>query len=54
MKPSDYDKELNVLDEVRIRPLKKEILKKQLKFKYFITLDYPTRTFNYSKVIREN
>ena len=54
MKPSGYDKELNVLDEVRIRPLKKEILKKQLKFQYFITLDYPTRTFNYNKVIRDN
>ena len=40
MKPSDFDKELNVLD-VRIRPLKKEILEKQLKFQYFITLDYP-------------
>ena len=54
MNPSEYDKELNVLDEVRIRPLKKEIIKKQLKFQYFITLDYPTRIFNYNKVIRDN
>ena len=54
MKSSDYDKELNVLDQVRIRQLKKEILKKQLKLKYFITLDYPHRVFNYNKVIRDN
>tara|TARA_B100000085_G_scaffold244991_1_gene237841 strand:- start:415 stop:1086 length:672 start_codon:yes stop_codon:yes gene_type:complete len=54
MELQDYSRDLNVLDQVRIRPYKKEILKKELKFKYFATLDYPTRIFNYNKVISDN
>ena len=54
MSKSNYDKEINVLDEVRIRPLLQEINKRGIRFQYLISLDYPRRKSNYNKVISDN
>lgn len=54
MNESDYDKPINALDEVRIKPLLQEINKKEIEFNYFVSLDYPRRTSNYNKVIKDN
>ena len=54
MNKQDYDRPINVLDEVRVKPLLEQINKKGIEFKYFVSLDYPRRTSNYNKVISDN
>ena len=49
-----YHKELNVLDKVRIQPLKRIIKRDDLEFKYLITISYPYQLFNYNKVLSDN
>ena len=50
----DSDYELSVQDEIRIRPLMKEIVDKDIEFKYLITMNYPYRVTDYTRVIRDS
>ena len=50
----DSDYELSVQDEIRIRPLMKEIVDKDIEFKYLITMNYPYRTTDYTKVMKDS
>ena len=47
----DSDYELSIQDEIRIRPLMKEIVNKDIEFKYLITMNYPYRITDYTKVL---
>ena len=49
---SDY--ELSIQDEIRIRPLMKEIVNKDIEFKYLITMNYPYRVTDYTRVLRDS
>ena len=50
----DSDYELSVQEEIRIRPLMKEIVDKDIEFKYLITMNYPYRTTDYTKVMKDS
>lgn len=54
MDKDERNKLINVLDQVRIEPLIKEIRNEKIEFKYWITLVYPRRTTNYNKVLSDN
>ena len=54
MNKQDHERQINVLDEARIKPLLEQINKKGIEFKYFVSLDYPRRSSNYNKVISDN
>ena len=49
---SDY--ELAPNDEIRIRPLMEEINNQNIEFKYLITMNYPYRTTDYTKVMKDS
>ena len=49
---SDY--ELSIQDEIRIRPLMEEINNQNIEFKYLITMNYPYRTTDYTKVMKDS
>ena len=49
---SDY--ELATNDEIRIRPLMEEINNQNIEFKYLITMNYPYRTTDYTRVIEDS
>ena len=50
----DSDYELSIQDEIRIRPLMKEIVNQDIEFKYLITMNYPYRVTDYTRVIRDS
>ena len=50
----DSDYELSIQDEIRIRPLMKEIVNKDIEFKYLITMNYPYRVTDYTKVMKDS
>ena len=50
----DSDYELSIQDEIRIRPLMKEIVNKDIEFKYLITMNYPYRVTDYTRVLRDS
>ena len=49
---SDYQLAPN--DEIRIRPLMEEINNQNIEFKYLITMNYPYRTTDYTKVMKDS
>ena len=49
---SDY--ELAPNDEIRIRPLMEEINNQNIEFKYLITMNYPFRVTDYTRVIEDS
>ena len=49
---SDY--ELSIQDEIRIRPLMEEINNQNIEFKYLITMNYPFRVTDYTRVIEDS
>ena len=49
---SEY--ELAPNDEIRIRPLMEEINNQNIEFKYLITMNYPYRTTDYTKVMKDS
>ena len=49
---SDY--ELAPNDEIRIRPLMEEINNQNIEFKYLITMNYPYRATDYTKVMKDS
>ena len=49
---SDY--ELAPNDEIRIRPLMEEINNQNIEFKYLITMNYPYRVTDYTRVIKDS
>ena len=50
----DSDYELSIQDEIRIRPLMEEINNQNIEFKYLITMNYPYRTNDYTKVMKDS
>lgn len=50
----DQDKILYKHDEIRIEPLITQIRKKDLKFRFFMTLVYPIPIFDYNRVLEDN
>ena len=50
----DSDYELSIQDEIRIRPLMKEIVNQDIEFKYLITMNYPYRVTDYTRVLRDS
>ena len=50
----DSDYELSIQDEIRIRPLMEEINNQNIEFKYLITMNYPYRTTDYTKVMKDS
>ena len=50
----DSDYELAPNDEIRIRPLMEEINNQNIEFKYLITMNYPYRTTDYTKVMKDS
>ena len=50
----DSDYELSIQDEIRIRPLMKEIVNQDIEFKYLITLNYPYRMTDYTRVMKDS
>ena len=49
---SEY--ELAPNDEIRIRPLMEEINNQNIEFKYLITMNYPYRVTDYTRVLRDS
>ena len=50
----DSDYELSIQDEIRIRPLMEEINNQNIEFKYLITMNYPFRVTDYTRVIEDS
>ena len=50
----DSDYEPSIQDEIRIRPLMKEIVNQDIEFKYLITMNYPYRVTDYTRVIKDS
>ena len=50
----DSDYELSIQDEIRIRPLMKEIVNQDIEFKYLITMNYPYRVTDYTRVMKDS
>ena len=50
----DSDYELAPNDEIRIRPLMEDINNQNIEFKYLITMNYPYRTTDYTKVMKDS